>query len=248
MTARGTASTLAPLVALAVVARRPLRRAAVRVAVDASTWGLDDVAEASGPFVFAANHPSALDGPLLRSVLEPVVGPVVVTSALRSGHGVAGAVSLGAARLALRAGRSVVVFAESERADDGDLRAFDETAARLAADAGAALVPVAIAGTFAALPPWRTLPRPGRRRVSVTFARPIPTSARDEPAELAHRVERAVRTAVDGTRGPWFAAHLAHADSTGSHGADSGVQRARWRRIWDSSSRDARSARRRTWS
>lgn len=248
MSTRGAASVIAPLAALALVARRPLRRAAVRASVDTVVWGLDDVAEARGPFVFAANHPSALDGPLLRSVLEPVVGPVAVASEAGGfGRGRGGAVSLGAARLTLRAGRSVVVFAEEERADDGDLRGFGSAAARLAQEAGVPLVPVAIDGTFAALPPWRALPRAGRPRVSLTFERPIPAGASDEPGQLAQRAERAVQTAVDGTRGPWFAAHRAHAGSVEADGADSPTGSARWRRIWDSTSTDTRSARRRTW-
>jgi 1-acyl-sn-glycerol-3-phosphate acyltransferase len=247
MTTRGRASALAPLVALALVARRPLRRAVVRASVGTVVWGLDDVAESRGPFVFAANHPSALDGPLLRSVLEPVVGPVMVVSVAGGFGGGRGVVSLGAARLTLRAGRSVVVFAEEERADDGALREFGTAAARLARDAGVPLVPAAIDGTFAALPPWRALPVPGRPRVSVTFARPIPTGAGDEPARLAQVAERAVRTAVDGTRGPWFAAHRTHADPVGSDASDSPTGDARWRRIWNSTSRDTRSARRRTW-
>jgi 1-acyl-sn-glycerol-3-phosphate acyltransferase len=256
MTTRGTAPALAPLVALALVARRPLRRAVVRASVDAVVWGLDDVAESDGPFVFAANHPSALDGPLLRSVLEPVIGPVAVasvaggsggSSARGSGGRRGGAVSLAAARLTLRAGRSVVVFAEEDRADDGALRDFGTAAARLARDAGVPLVPVAIDGTFAALPPWRALPVPGRPRVTVTFARPIPTGASDEPTGLAQVAERAVRTAVAGTRGPWFDAHRTHAGPVGSDASDSPSGDARWRRIWDSTSRDTRSARRRTW-
>jgi len=256
MTTRGTASAVAPLVALALVARRPLRRAVVRASVDTVVWGLDDVAESHGPFVFAANHPSALDGPLLRSVLEPVVGPVAVATVAGGfgggigrgpGVGPGGAVSLGAARLTLRAGRSVVVFTEEERADDGALRRFGTAAARLARDAGVPLVPVAIDGTFAALPPWRALPVPGRPRVSVTFVRPIPTGAGDELAELARVAEHAVRTAVDGVRGPWFAAHRTHADPAGSDASDSPSGDARWLRIWNSTSRDTRSARRRTW-
>lgn len=247
MTARGTASALAPLAALALVSRRPLRRAVVRSAVDVVTWGLDDVADGAGPFVFAANHPSALDAPLLRSVLEPVVGPVTVVSAAGSG-GATGVVSFAAARLALRAGRSVVVFAESERSDDGELRAFGDEAARLAVETGAELVPVALSGSFAALPPWRVLPKAGRPRVAVTFARPIPTAASAEPGELASRAEREVGAAIDGMRGPWFAAQRAHAESARPDEADSGKRPARWRRIWNSSGTDARAARRRTWS
>ncbi|RUR00862.1 lysophospholipid acyltransferase family protein [Labedella endophytica] len=248
MIRRATVSPLLPLAAVAVLAHRPLRRAAVRAAVDVVTWGVEEIAEGTGPFVFAANHPSSLDGPLLRSVLEPVVGPVAVASdAAGLGRGAAGAVGLGAARVTLRAGRSVVVFAEAERADDGDLRGFGTAAARLAIEAGAPLVPVAIDGTFAALPPWRPLPRAGRPRVTVTFSRPIPAGASDEPAELAHRAEQAVQTAIDGTRGPWFAAHLAHAGSGEGDGAESHSGRARWRRIWGSTRTDARPARRRTW-
>lgn len=241
------ATPLVPLLAAAVLARRPLRRAAVGLAVDATTWGLEEVAESARPIVFAANHPSALDAPLLRSVLEPVIGPVVVLpGAGRAAGPRADAAVVRAATIALRAGRSVVVFAETERSDDGDLRRFGDTAARIALAADAPLVPVALSGTFAALPPWRPVPRVGRPSVTVTFGRPILPGANTEPAALALHAEGAVATAVEGARGSWFAAHRAHAASGSSDGTDSGATTARWRRIWDST-QNTRSARRRTW-
>ncbi len=69
----------------------------------------------------------------------------------RGEHGAYGAL-LAAARPALEAGRTVVVYPEGTRRTDGRVGEFHSGAVRLAADCGVALVPVAVLGTRDVLP------------------------------------------------------------------------------------------------
>jgi 1-acyl-sn-glycerol-3-phosphate acyltransferase len=85
----------------------------------------------------------------------------------------------------IRSGRSVVSFPEGTRSRDGEVGCFKAGAFVAAIEAGVPIVPVAIAGAGAVLPPPGFMVRPGTIRVSV--GEPIPTVGRelDERADLA---------------------------------------------------------------
>jgi 1-acyl-sn-glycerol-3-phosphate acyltransferase len=79
---------------------------------------------------------------------------------------------------ALRArGTSVVVFPEGTRSPDGTLRPFKRGAFFMARDLGAAIVPVAIAGTHAIVAKHSLRIRPGRVRVLI--GEPVEVLGRD---------------------------------------------------------------------
>jgi 1-acyl-sn-glycerol-3-phosphate acyltransferase len=71
----------------------------------------------------------------------------------------------------LAAGHDVIVFPEGTRSRDGQIGEFRRGAARLAAAAGAPLVPAGISGTRALLPPGGAgcAGRPRRGVVTVRF-------------------------------------------------------------------------------
>lgn len=161
-----------------------------------------------GPKIFAPNHQSALDGVFLTSALRlwdardvyflakqkhmkhPVVrfladrGRVIV---LDESAGVQA--SLRAVSLALKAGRSVVVFPEGTRSKSGALGDFKKSYAMVAHHAKAAIVPVALQGTGDVLPPGRLTPRFGKF-VRVTFLPSI------EATEDASETNELVRAAI----------------------------------------------------
>lgn len=99
---------------------------------------------------------------------------------------------LGDAASRLRDGATLVAFPEGTRSKDGMLGGFKAGAFQAAIDAGVAVVPVAITGSGAVLPPSGFRVRPGT--IVLRFGDPIPTtalSAQDRNA-LAQRTRDAV--------------------------------------------------------
>jgi 1-acyl-sn-glycerol-3-phosphate acyltransferase len=161
-----------------------------------------------GPAVYAANHGSALDIPILfdalpapfrivhkRSLyLMPIVGlylrlaghiAVDRGNPFRARHGMARAAER------IRAGTSVAVFPEGTRSPDASVRPFKRGSFLLAIQAGVPVVPVSLAGVKKLIPNgWLTL-RPGA--VAVTLHAPLPTAGRrPEDAEALARECREV--------------------------------------------------------
>jgi 1-acyl-sn-glycerol-3-phosphate acyltransferase len=125
-----------------------------------------------GPCLIVANHSSHADTAALIAALPAWRKPVVAAAAdywFRGGFRPAicralcaafpvrrsggGSADLAAATRLLAAGHDVIVFPEGTRSRDGQIGDFHRGAARLAAAAGAPLVPAGISGTRALLPP-----------------------------------------------------------------------------------------------
>lgn len=156
----------------------------------------------AGPVVALANHQSAWETLFLYSALRPV-SPILKRELLwvplwgwalamqapvaidrgRPGRAGRSVLTQGAARL--RAGRSVLVFPEGTRSPPGEVRPFSRSGARLAAAAGAPVLPVAHnAGSV--WPRRRFIKRPGV--VTVEFGAPLAAAGR--PAEEVTRLAR----------------------------------------------------------
>jgi 1-acyl-sn-glycerol-3-phosphate acyltransferase len=160
---------------------------------------------ASGGCIVVANHSSHADTAVLLAALpakaKPVFGaaadywfdvPVrrfIATSLAgvlpvrRSGGGSYDAL-LAAARPALKAGRTVVIYPEGTRSTDGTIGEFRSGALRLARECGVPIVPVAMTGTADVLPKGgRWSPAP----MQVRIGEPVdPTTA--SAAELREHV------------------------------------------------------------
>ena len=143
-------------------------------------------------YVVVANHGSHADTAALLAALPPASRPVFAAAAdywfdvparralasglagilpVRRGEQGAYAALLAAARPALAAGRTVVVYPEGTRSIDGRVGKFHSGAVRLAADCGAALVPVAVLGTRDVLPKHgRVRPAPMEVRIGAPRA------------------------------------------------------------------------------
>ena len=98
--------------------------------------------------VFAAAADYWFDVPVRRFIASTVAGILPVR---RSGRGTY-AELLDAARPALMAGRTVVIYPEGTRSKDGSMGEFHSGALRLAQDCGVPIVPVAMLGTADVLP------------------------------------------------------------------------------------------------
>jgi 1-acyl-sn-glycerol-3-phosphate acyltransferase len=171
--------------------------------------------DTSKPYVYAVNHASALDIPVLYVYLpfefriafkkELLAYPIVGWHLKRSGQICVDqqnpARSIGSIRAALKSlksGMPLVIFPEGGRTPDGEIKPFLPGALFLAIKAQVDIVPVALVGTFDLLPmnTYHIKCRPLEMRVG----QPIPTSeytVRNMDA-LSDRVHKAVEDLYNG--------------------------------------------------
>jgi 1-acyl-sn-glycerol-3-phosphate acyltransferase len=220
-----------------------------------------------GPAIFVANHASHLDTPLVLGSL-----PTRITKKLAVGAAadyffdsrtIAAATTLlfnafPVERRPSRRGRSLaaelvddgwslLLYPEGSRTVDGWLTAFKLGAAQLCAIKQVPAVPIALRGTFAAMPRGQRWPRPGRPRVSVRIGRPLHIGANEPVPEFRARLVRAVAALWAEDDLGWYRAIRAAADdalalpsgsrsvlpTTASGEPGHGHDVASWRRIWE---------------
>jgi 1-acyl-sn-glycerol-3-phosphate acyltransferase len=210
---------------------------------------LDALRDEGGPVIFAANHHSHLDMPLMiTSIPEPwrhalFVGAAAdyffrtpVTSALSALA--VGAVPIERTKVSRRsadrmaelidAGWSLVIFPEGGRSPDGWGQPFRGGAAYLALRCGVPVVPVHLQGTGRILRKGRTLPRPATTKV--TFGAPLRPEEGQSASRFGATVERAVSALADEASTDWWQARRrAHAGETP---ALTGPDAPAWRRAW----------------
>jgi 1-acyl-sn-glycerol-3-phosphate acyltransferase len=143
--------------------------------------------------VVVANHSSYLDGIVLYAALPPTFGFVIKREMSRvplanlllrriGAHYVDRGRSQKSTRDARKllkqanAGGALAFFPEGTFHHVPGLMKFRSGAFRVAASAGLAIMPVAIRGTRAALPPLTLLPRPGRIEIELAPLLPPPAS------------------------------------------------------------------------
>ncbi|WP_281684489.1 lysophospholipid acyltransferase family protein [Thalassobaculum salexigens] len=141
-----------------------LRRSLEAVGVRFEISGLENMDTSGGPYVFAANHMSALETQILPSILSsvapctfvvkssllryPVFGPVlkgfdpIVVDRVDPRADLRQVLSEGGKRLA--AGMSVIVFPQAHRTVAFDRKGFNTIGVRLARAAGVPIVPIAL--------------------------------------------------------------------------------------------------------
>jgi 1-acyl-sn-glycerol-3-phosphate acyltransferase len=213
---------------------------------------LHDLADADPPqpVIFAANHHSHVDTPLLLSALpEPWRHKLFVGAAadyffktrLTS---MASALALNAipierTRVSRRSaddaaaliddGWSMLIYPEGGRSPDGWGQPFRGGAAYLALRCDVPVVPVHLAGTSRIMRKGRT--RPTRSATRITFGRPLWADEGEDSRRLAARIERAVAALADEAATDWYTARLrAHQDATPPLSGPNAI--AGWRRAW----------------
>lgn len=223
---------------LAVAVRGGLTTRALRGVV----WGQTDTVvegtsyldELRGPALFIANHSSHLDTPLVLGSLPKrfadrvAVGAAAdyffdtrwraVTTAL-----VFNAFPVeryGSRRLRSLAsdlidqGWSLLIYPEGTRSEDGWMSPFRIGTAYLAVGKNIPVVPIAICGSYAAMPRGRNWPQPGRPRITIRYGRPLHPAEGEKAADFRRRMAEAVaRLAAEESLG-WYAALRAAAGGT----------------------------------
>jgi 1-acyl-sn-glycerol-3-phosphate acyltransferase len=162
-----------------------------------------------GPALYAVNHGSALDIPILLAHLSPdlriihkrslYLVPVLGWCLWLGGHiGIDRRNPFRARRTLadtarrMGAGTSVLAFPEGTRSPDAAVRRFKRGSFVLATDAGVPVVPVSLVGVKSVVPRGLGTLRPGRVRVKIHPALATRGRPADSAAELAEEVRRIV--------------------------------------------------------
>jgi 1-acyl-sn-glycerol-3-phosphate acyltransferase len=217
-----------------VLAVEGLMRPAVAVLANPDRCGADRLDGLTGPAIFAANHHSHLDTPvLLTSIPEPwrhrlIVGAAADYFFANRATGAVSALAMGAipiertkvtrrsadlAAALIGEGWSMLIFPEGGRSPDGWGQPFRGGAAYLSARCGVPVVPVHLAGTGKVLRKGDRWPTPARTRV--TFGAPLRPAGGEDTRRFAARIEREVAALADEVATDWWTARRrAHAAAT----------------------------------
>ncbi len=245
-------------------------RPTMRVLADPRRAGLDrleDLAQRDPavPVIFAANHHSHVDTPLLLSSLpEPWRYKTFVAAA--SDYFFSNRITSAASALVLNAipiertkvnrrsaddaaelldqGWSLVIFPEGGRSPDGWGQPFRGGAAYLSIRCGVPVVPVHLEGTGRILRKGKSIPV--RSTTSLTFGSPLWPDEGEDSRRMAARLERAIAALADEAGTDWYSARRrAHAEHSPSL---SGPEASGWRRQWALGDRGPkRRSTKRTW-
>ncbi len=175
--------------------------------VEVKVFGIENVP--CGPAIYAANHSSALDIPLVfghlpvdfriihkRSLyLAPILGQFLYVGGhigIDRSNPFRARKSLEEATARVRDGISLAVFPEGTRSRDESVRSFKRGSFVLAIEAGVPVVPVSLAGVKRVVP--RGLLSVERGTVILTIHPPVATTGRT--AEDASRLADEVRSIV----------------------------------------------------
>jgi 1-acyl-sn-glycerol-3-phosphate acyltransferase len=226
----------------------PLFRSQVRTRVE----GLDVLTSLTAPVIFAANHASHLDTPLILLSLPDewrrrtavaaaadyffdtwwrAVGSAIIFNTFpidRRGGSLASTPGE-----VLDDGWNLVIYPEGTRTHDGWVGRFQTGAAYLAVRHQVPVVPVAHRGTFAAMPRGQGWPARGRRQLTIRFGPALRPAADDTARTFAPRVRSAVAALLDEERTSWWEAQRRAA--AGATPDPAGPRVAAWRRVWEQS-------------
>lgn len=162
--------------------------------------------------VYAANHQSYLDIPVLLARLKPTpplmakaaLGKIPLLSGWMKELGCifvdtkdtrAGVAALKAAEAEVVAGKCMVIFPEGTRSRSDALGEFKGGAMRIALKAGVPIVPVAISGTWRGLEGNNFRLQPAKVCMTVLPAVPTEGLSRQEQKEMPKQLEEMIRAA-----------------------------------------------------
>lgn len=240
----------------AIVAREIAQKAGLepvfRSQVRTRVHGLDVLERIEGPVIFAANHASHLDTPLVllslphewrrRTAVAAAADYFFDTWWRAVGSSVLfntfpidrrGGLMATTPGEVLADGWSLLIFPEGTRSTDGWMGSFRMGAAFLAHEHGVPVVPVAHRGTFAAMPRGQGWPGSGRRQLTLRFGEPLRPAPGESVRDFAPRIKDAVAALLDEDRTTWWEARQRAAG--GATPDPGGPDVAQWRRLWEQS-------------
>jgi 1-acyl-sn-glycerol-3-phosphate acyltransferase len=224
-------------------------RPVVRVLASPLVRGEEALTDLEAPVIFAANHASHVDTPLLLSCLPLRFRHRTVVAAAadyffdRRWKADAWSFVLGAipiertkvnrrsAELAaelLADGWNLMIFPEGGRSPDGWAQTFRGGAAYLASRTGRPVVPVHLDGTRHVLPKGRNTVR--RTRTTVAYGTPLRPEEGEDARRFAARIEAAIATLADEASSDWWTARKRAA--SGATPSLRGPDTVAWRRSW----------------
>ena len=232
-------------------------RPVTRLLAAPKVTGLDRLEALEGPVIFAANHASHVDTPLLLSVLPErwrhhtvVAGAAdyffdrrwkaaffaFTINAIPIERNRVNRRSADLAAAVLADGWSLLIFPEGGRTPDGWGQTHKPGAAWLAARTQRTVVPVYVAGTREVLPRHGSRLRPATTRV--TFGHPMRPEPGTDARDLAIRIEAAQAVLADEQATDWWSARRNAA--AGTTPSLTGPAGSAWRRSWALANRSHR--------
>jgi 1-acyl-sn-glycerol-3-phosphate acyltransferase len=238
-------------------AREALQRFVLKPLVwtetDPRVEGLDRLRDLRPPVVFVSNHSSHLDAPLVLCSLPKPWRERTATAAAADYFfdawwraastalvfnafpieraGGSGARATTTAGRLIREGWSLLVFPEGSRSRDGWLQRFRMGAARLCLEHGLPAVPIAIRGSYAAMPRGRGWPRKGRFPISVRYGEPVFPEPTDDSPSFSARLQEGLAQTWEEDAGSWWEARRRAA--RGEVRPPVGPDGPQWRRVWE---------------
>lgn len=217
-----------------------------------------------GPVIFAPNHTSHLDAPLVLTSLPTEVRRRTVTVAASDyffdawWRAAATALVFNAVAVdrtfggrhdlpveLLDDGYHLLLFPEGTRSHDGYASRFKHGTAYLALQHGVPVVPIGIDGAWRAMPRGQSWPSRGRPRVRVSFGHPLRAAPGESAPEFTRRLEAAVAVLLDEQRSDWWTA-MRNAEA-GRTPSLHGPEMADWRRRWVLLEPPPKAGRKRVW-
>jgi 1-acyl-sn-glycerol-3-phosphate acyltransferase len=226
-----------------------LTRPAARLIASPLIRGEDALEGLEGPVIFAANHASHLDTPLLLSCLPLRFRHRTVVAAAAdyffdrrwkadAWSFLLAAIPIERTKVNRRSAQlaselladdwNLVIFPEGGRSPDGWAQTFRGGAAYLAVRNGKPVVPVHLDGTRHILPKGGKGIR--RTRTTVTFGTPLWADEGEDARSFGVRIERAVAILADEAGTDWWTARKQAASNTTP--SLQGPEAAPWRRSW----------------
>jgi 1-acyl-sn-glycerol-3-phosphate acyltransferase len=226
-----------------------LARPVARLVASPLIRGDEGLGDLEGPVIFAANHASHADTPLLLSSLPLRFRHRTVVAAAADyffdRRWKADASSFFLAAIPIERTKinrrstdlaaelldddwNLIIFPEGGRSPDGWAQAFTGGAAYLATRSGCAVVPVHLDGTRHILPKGRTGVH--RTRSTITFGAPIRPDEGESARRFGTRIEAAVATMANEADTDWWTARKQAANGTTP--SLKGPDVAPWRRSW----------------
>jgi 1-acyl-sn-glycerol-3-phosphate acyltransferase len=227
--------------------------------------GLDHLLDVAPPVMFLANHASHMDTPLiLCSLPKPWRQRTAVAAAAdyffdvwwraastalvfntfpieRTG----GQRATNTARRLVSEGWNLLVYPEGTRSRDGWMGRFRHGASRLCIEFGIPAVPIALRGTYAAMPRGRSWPLPGRPAVSVRVGAPVLIAEGEDFRQVSKRLQQAMGRLWDEDVTDWYRA--LRREARGETPPLTGPDGPRWRRVWEASRPISRRGPTRVW-